>query len=314
MMEFLGIGFTGLLHKQIDSLNNAYAVLKKENESLKSAIISNNTRFENALRNKDAEVENKKKLFDRSIVVKCPWCDFAVTLPLNSIPDTVNVSEVLSGHICSDHWVIQPTLNESSMRRIEYQTNNNPKKSISICWMEACKNCNFNYKKLMKKEASLNSLKEDYDAMSLELSWVYVAENEDTVAYTGYNSDSSLFDIFHVKKLNIYEIPVKIDVGKYVYSDGSVYPVSLIDFIHLHSKKGRPVGVPASADTPFTTLSENEDKILEFIRSNPNCFHGVICKGLNLPKSSVSVILKKLEETKLILKNLEGGFSVIQPE
>lgn len=324
-MEIYGIGEIKPYRDEIEKLKSACAALRQDNDRLKNNWGSLNSSFEKAIVLKDQDVSAKKRLFDRSIVVKCPFCDFAVTLPLVSIPDVIQVSEVLNDHLCADHWMLElPNITEARIERAKFQStykNGTPARAI----MEICKHCNFNYLKLRQKEQKMEALKIEYDAMCQELSWVFHGENADSVSYTGYNSDASLFDIFHVKKVHIAGIANKIETGNYVYADGAKYPVSLIDFIHSHQKKGKAGNFSAfepsvllenveKSESVYTTLTENNEKILEFIRLKPACSHSEISKGLELSKSTVSDSLKKLEEMKLVKKNNEGNFSVVQPE
>jgi len=69
--------------------------------------------------------------------------------------------------------------------------------------------------------------------------------------------------------------------------------------------------IPEEIDDENTSLTPNQNRVINYISIHPNSYHKDIAEGLELDKGTLSKVLKYLEELNRIKQDDRGGYVVV---
>ncbi|MFA4956356.1 MAG: helix-turn-helix domain-containing protein [Candidatus Methanoperedens sp.] len=194
---------------------------------------------------------------------------------------------------------------------------------------------------LLSIKQELKNAGQTIEMLKGETGLMFVAEDTETVGYGRVNKQGIRLDLIRIKKKHLSELPEQTENGNDIFEDGSHYPASIMDFIRKErndsprqgkKEEAAPIeplnqntpdepdeNIVAEADnnekseeepegTGLTGLTPNQQRVLDFIETNPNTLYRnkQLAEGLNMDEATTSKNVKALFDFGFLKR--ENGF------
>ncbi|NJD53948.1 MAG: winged helix-turn-helix transcriptional regulator [Candidatus Methanoperedens sp.] len=161
--------------------------------------------------------QRPKEYINHHLEIQCPYCDHMETIESTG-EETIRVSDILSTHLSEMH--VPPSLIAT--------------KAVQ----PRCGSCLINFENMERVRKDLNEKKAALSAAVTTYEWIFMGEDENEVAYVGCIDGETTIGLIKVKRNHLIEIPVRVEKGQCIFTDGTSYPLDLIKT--LKNKKLSP--------------------------------------------------------------------------